>query len=281
MRSDMIQFFLSLALTLLAAPAASPTPTSAPAAAPPASSGDATIDAILDRLETKGESIKGISTKLIYNDTRFEPVEDKVVKNGELFFSRGDPNSKFMIRFDETIAGGTKRPNREYYLFDGSWFTERNDGAKQIIKRQVVRPGERIDPFKIGKGPFPLPFGQRRAEMLKVFTITLEKPKADDPPNTDHLHCIPRPEEVELSRKYKRLDMWVDKKLELPIRIEVERLSDENIIDVRFDNMNPSDAPADSRFQIDSPPGKDWEVREEPIQIQEPLDLDLTPGTKK
>jgi len=273
-----------LSLILLAAPAPSPSPTppaTAPAALPVATSGDPTIDAILDRLEIKGDAIKGISTRLIYNDTRFEPVEDKVVKNGELFFSRGDPNSKFMIRFDETIAGGIKRPNREYYLFDGSWFTERNDGAKQIIKRQVVRPGEHIDPFKIGKGPFPLPFGQRRAEMLKFFNITLEKPKPDDPPNTDHLHCIPRPEEVDLARKYKRLDMWIDKKLELPVRIEVERLSDENIIDVRFENMDASSAPAGSRFQIDSPPGKDWEVREEPIQVQEPLDLDLTPGVKK
>lgn len=278
----MTQLLLTTALIFFAAPAPSPTPASAPASATQqATSGNPTIDAILDRLETKGDAIKGISTKLIYNDTRFEPVEDKVVKNGELLFSRGEPNSKFMIRFDETIAGGVKRPNREYYLFDGTWFTERNDGAKQVIKRQVVRPGEHIDPFKIGKGPFPLPFGQRRAEMLKFFTITLEKPKADDPPNTDHLHCVPRPEEVELARKYKRLDMWVDKKLELPVRIEVERLSDENIIDVRFENMDPTGALAESRFQIDTPPGKDWEIREEPIQIQEPLDLDLAPGVKK
>ena len=114
---------------------------------------------ILDRLEAKGQAIKGISTNVTYNDVRFEPVEEKIVKKGELLFLRGNPSSKFLIRFDETIAGGVKRPKPEYYLFDGRWMTERNDATKQIIKREVVREGQSIDPFKLKKGPFPLPFG--------------------------------------------------------------------------------------------------------------------------
>ncbi len=238
---------------------ADPPSTSAPAAPTVATSGNAAVDSILDRLEAKGQAIKGISTNVTYNDVRFEPVEEKIVKKGELLFLRGNPSSKFLIRFDETIAGGVKRPKPEYYLFDGRWMTERNDATKQIIRREVVREGQSIDPFKLKKGPFPLPFGQRRADMIENFHITLLPPRPDDPPNTDHLHCEPRPES-EFAPEYRRVDMYIDKKIELPVRIEIERKSDDSVIDARFDNLDPSAAPADSRFQIETPPGKDWNV---------------------
>ncbi len=243
--------------------------TSAPAAPAVATSGNAAVDSILDRLEAKGQAIKGISTNVTYNDVRFEPVEEKIVKKGELLFLRGNPSSKFLIRFDETIAGGVKRPKPEYYLFDGRWMTERNDATKQIIRREVVREGQSIDPFKLKKGPFPLPFGQRRADMIENFLITLLPPRPDDPPNTDHLHCEPRPES-EFAPEYRRVDMFIDKKLELPVRIEIERKSDDSVIDARFENLDPAAAPAESRFQIETPPGKDWNVDVQPLPSAAP-----------
>lgn len=233
------------------------------------SSGDPKIDAILDRLESKGQTIQGLSTVLIYNEIRFEPVEEKVIKRGELFFRRGEPNARFMIRFDETVAGGVIQSNKEYYLFDGGWFIERNDRAKSVVRRQIVRPDQRIDPFKLGSGPFPLPFGQRRTEILANFVAKREPPRPDDPPDTDHINLVPRPNS-ELSQRYRRVDMYIDRRIELPVRIEIERLSDDSIVDVRFERLDPNDAPADSRFQIDRPTGKDWDFREEPLPPDAP-----------
>lgn len=263
---------LARAVPSRAGPPTASQPASAPsfpgaataAASAPATSGDAAVDSILDRLEVKGRAIQGLTAQIEYNDIRFEPVEDKITKHGELTFRRLDPNSKFLIVFNETIAGGVKSDRKEHYLFDGEWFTERSERAKTIIKRQIVPKGKRIDPFKIGKGPFPLPFGQRRAEMLDNFRIVRKPAQPDDPPNCDHLHCEPRPFS-ELAQKYKRVEMYIDRRLELPVRIEVERTADDNMIDVRFSRLNPDAAPAASRFQIDRPPGPDWDVREEPL----------------
>ncbi len=226
------------------------------------SSGDPKIDAILDRLEEKGRAIKGLSCKLTYKFVTVEPVEDSQIKEGELLYAVDQPNSKFLIRFDRLIAEGVSAERPEYFLFDGQWLIERNDKARTIIRRQVVRPGEEIDPFKLGKGPFPLPFGQKREDILKNFKVGAERFELGNPANTDHLRCVPLPD-TELAARYSRVDMYVHRDLELPVRIVTQRLSDGNRTEVDFKEINANEAPATSRFQIEVP--ADFSVSEEPL----------------
>ena len=188
------------------------------------------------------------------------------MKEGELLFARAEPNSKFLIHFTKMTADGIAAPRGEYFLFDGEWLTERNDKARTIIKRQIVRPGERIDPFKLGQGPFPLPFGQKRADILRNFKVTLVPFELGDPRNTHHLHCVPLPN-TELAQKYTRVEIHVDKGLELPVRVVTERIADGSRIEVDFASINVSEAPAMSRFQIQQPGEKidEFSVTEEPL----------------
>jgi hypothetical protein len=193
-------------------------------------------------------------------------VEDAQIKEGELLFAQAEPNSKFLIHFTKMIADGIVTRRGEYFLFDGEWLTERNDKARTIIKRQIVRRGERVDPFKLGKGPFPLPFGQKREDILGNFTVTLKRFELGDPRNSDHLHCVPRPN-TELAAKYSRVEIYVDKKIELPVRIVTERITDGNRIEVDFKEIDTDEAPALSRFQIKRP-GENLDgftVTEEPL----------------
>lgn len=242
----------------------SASPTSAPAAAAgaPLSSGDQKIDAILDRLEEKGRIIKGLTCRLVYTHVLIDPVESRKVKEGTLLFARAEPNSRFLVQFDKMIADGVIRKSAEYYGFDGRWLIERNDRARTIHKYEVAREGERRDPFRIGEGPFPLPFGQKRAEILANFKVTLEPFAAGDPPQSDHLRCIPLPG-TELATRYSRVDMYIDKRLELPVRLVSENIKDESRIEVDFKDINTDDAPAGSRFIIEEP--KDFEVRVESL----------------
>ncbi len=246
-----------------------PSPTSATQPAVPSptaeakpSSGYPEVDDILDRLETKGQAIKGLACNLIYKYVTVEPVEDAQIKEGELLFTVDQPNAKFLIHFDKMIAEGIVIPRHEYFLFDGGWLIERNDKARTVIRRQVVRPGERIDPFRVGKGPFPLPFGQKREDILRNFKIDLRPFELGDPRNARHLHCVPLPDS-ELASRYSRVDIYVDRKIELPVRIVTERLTDGNRIEVDFQDINTNEAPAKSRFQIEVPEG--FEVSEEPL----------------
>ena len=39
----------------------------------------------------------------------------------------------------------------------GEWFVEKLGNDKQMFKRAIIAPGEKIDPLRIGEGPFPLP----------------------------------------------------------------------------------------------------------------------------
>ena len=241
-------------------------PTTGPAASTVLSSGDPTVDAILDRLEVKGQTIKGLACQLTYRYVVVEPVEDAQVKEGQLLFARAEPNSKFLIHFTKITADGITAERGEYFLFDGEWLTERNDKAKTIIKRQIVRSGERIDPFKVGQGPFPLPFGQKRVDILQNFKVTLKPFELGDPRNTQHLHCIPLPD-TELASRYIGVEIYVDKTVELPVRIVTERRSDGNRIEVDFAAIDTNEAPAGSRFQILQPGEKleDFSVTEESL----------------
>ena len=229
------------------------------------SSGNPAVDAILDRLETKGKAIKGLSCRLVYTFVTVAPVGDKTTKKGTLLFARGDPNSKFLIRFTELIAAGVIDRHEEHFLFDGEWLTELNQKSKRIIRRQIARKGERKDPFELGKGPFPLPFGQKRAEILKQFTVTLMPFGLGDPLHSKHLHCVPRPN-TELGRKYSRVEIYVDTRLDMPVRIVSERILDNNRIEVDFKTIDMNEAPAGSRFQIKVPEG--YDVTTEPLSAK-------------
>lgn len=255
-------------------------PTSGPAASQPASqpansstlnSGDPAVDELLDRLEIKGKVIKGLACQITYKYIMVEPVEEQQIKEGRLLFTRAEPNSHFLIHFSKMIADGIVSPRGERFVFDGQWLTERNDKAKTIIRRQIVRPGEKVDPFKLGKGPFPLPFGQQRGDILRNFKVKLAPFELGDPRNSAHLHCVPLPD-TELASKYTRVEIYVDRTLELPVRIITERVSDGNRIEVDFSDINVNEAPALSRFQVKDAGERleDYTVTEEPLPSGEP-----------
>src|ERR1044071_8933070 len=152
--------------TIAVAIAAKAAAQNGPATSQPAASGNPKVDQILNRLEVKG-AIKGLQCKLTYKYVTLETVEGGKGKEGELLFARAEPNSKFLVVFKKLKALGTERDTGEYFLFDGRWLTQRNDNGKSITKQEIARPGEKKDPFKVGSGPFPLPFGQKREDILQ------------------------------------------------------------------------------------------------------------------
>ena len=65
----------------------------------------------------------------------------------------------------ETLRQGAGRKIRAKvdYAFDGQWFTVAKHRIRQMTRYQVAVKGEHVEPMRLGKGPFPLPFGARRA----------------------------------------------------------------------------------------------------------------------
>lgn len=252
-----------------AKPAAEPPkaePPKAPVAGPVLpTSGDAEVDTLLDKLEAKGDEIKGLSCKLRYNYITVDPVESSQVKTGDLKYLKPtgtNINGMFKIHFTELSADGVKSKHEEQIAFDGNWLIERNDKARTIIRREVVKKGQTINPFELGKGPFPMPFGQKRADMLQHFKIKKVASAAGDPPNTVKLHCEPHPHSNMASR-YRQVQMLVDKGNNLPVKMLCERLADDNRIEVSFTDVDTKAAPTPDDFKIEEP--KDFDKRLEPI----------------
>lgn len=151
----------------------------------------ATAEELLSALESADKAIHTLRAGVQYAKT-FSDIEggDKQIWRGELFFDvaesakkdaaakAADARRRFAVIFDQLIVGEMVRDETKHLIFDGEWFVERNESAKQFNKRRVVKPGERIDPLRLGEGPFPLPIGQKKDDILRRFKAELLPPGA-------------------------------------------------------------------------------------------------------
>jgi outer membrane lipoprotein-sorting protein len=195
------------------------------------------LERVLDRLEIRGNNIRTLEAELDY--LKFDPIMDDRQKNsGVLRYRTETPNPHFFIRFDKRTHNNVVRREKEWHVFDGRWYWEVREKTRQIVKREIVPPGEKTDVFSVGKGQFPLPFGQKKAEILKYFDVKLVKEGKGAPPGFkgDHLQLTPRPE-TNLARDYTTIDFYVDEKLGLPIRVRTTERKQGNELEITFANV--------------------------------------------
>jgi hypothetical protein len=136
----------------------------------------ATADELLTALEKADAGMVTLTADIVYDRT-FEIQGDRQLRKGKLYFENRDPR-RFAVQFDELWIGDVVRKEKQVVVFDGEWFVEKNFGPKQMIKRQVVAPGQKFDPLKIGEGPLPIPIGQKKADVMMRFVTTM-LPEAD------------------------------------------------------------------------------------------------------
>src|SRR5262249_30895601 len=132
---------------------------------------------------------------------------------------------------------------------------EKNEKTRQVNKRQLAPSGQKIDVFKLGKAPIPMPFSQSREDMLTHFAIARGLSWRDDPPNTDHLVATPKPNSGELEKRYKVLHFYIDRKLEVPVLIVSEEKphdGNEIVTRARFDDVKINQGMAASEFDLDT-----------------------------
>lgn len=250
--------------------------TTAPASRPtsaPADGGDAEIESILDRLERRGDTVNDLVCK-VRQEMKELVVNEVIVKEGSLKYLRGasGDNARFFIHFTRIDQDGFElKP--EWYVFDGRWFIEAKESTKGVIRREVVASGEKLNLFSVEDSPFPLPFGQKKSEILKNFRVRVVPQAPGDPPDCTHLECIPRPG-TQKEQEYKEIHFYVDLKLDLPVRIVAYRKTGDKVSEIHsvtFPDLSGrsinTGLPA-SAFEFKVPAG--WSVTEERLQAGEP-----------
>lgn len=243
------------------------------APAMPKTSGDPEADRILERLEKRGDKVDSLSCTL-KSDFLDVVAEDEQSKVGSLLFRRDKPNPKFKVVYDKSIYDGVESIDKHDYYFDGHWLTESHHKSKTGQEREIVAKGENVDLFRIGKGPFPLPFGQKKDEILQHFTVTRIPRSPKDPPKTDHIKLVPHAD-TEMARKYAEIHFYVSRESDLPMRIVAHQLRPgskevDEIVTVTFIDLKINPNIPDDELKIAKPTDKDWHWTRTPLPEEPP-----------
>src|SRR4029450_10860513 len=96
---------------------------------------------------------------------------DTTTLSGKAWFQNlGEGNGRMRILFDKKVKGERAVSGFKLeYTLDKGWLIERDVAKKLQVERQVLKEGQKMNLLKLGEGPFPLPVGQERSEVLKMF----------------------------------------------------------------------------------------------------------------
>jgi hypothetical protein len=213
------------------APSASPAPSgsttqSSPSSQPatnPAASGK-TLDQWLDALHDVGADLKAFTAHVSLTDY---DVASNVAstRTGAIHYRVKDGAGQIHISFvDRQVDKIKYNDEKKDYLLVDNRLTERDFSAHKDIYRKIGEAGKKTNLLRLGEGPFPLPIGQDRADVLRLFDAKLMPPAKDDPENTVHIQLIPRQDNHQFGDKYASLEVWVDQTTHFPRKMTaVER----------------------------------------------------------
>ncbi|MCA9290801.1 MAG: hypothetical protein KDA25_06710, partial [Phycisphaerales bacterium] len=134
---------------------------------------DASVDALLDALERSGRDLTGFTADVVLH--KWDGVTERREIRAGRFIYDANPETKrrrFAVLFDRTVVNNRQEDDRQHYIFADGWLVEVYAARKQFIKRQIVPPGQVFDPLRLGEGPFPLPIGQAKADVLRRFEVS-------------------------------------------------------------------------------------------------------------
>ena len=247
-------------------PANAPLPQqAAPAPQPPL---DPALDKLLDNLEQHSIALKTFQADMIYSQEQLD-LDVVTVQTGRLYYQADDQRVFFRIHFDDFLQQDldddkTLQPvkTNEDIAFDGLWLTRRNERTKFLQKWEIAKTARKPEDFRLGKGPFPLPFALRKADILAEFHPELVKPCPSDPNNTHHLLLKPKPKST-FAEEYLALELWFSRDLFLPQQLRMLQPDNELTL-VQWSKLKIDKKIPEKDFQLQAP-GPDWSVETVPL----------------
>lgn len=228
---------------------------------------DPAVDQILTRLEAR--KVSDLRSKVRWS--LYYPIdESEQLKHGQVWYKDLPPVPKFKVRFERRIVENRSTSLEEAHLFDGRWYTHIDDNTRTLTRTEMRREGDEYNPYRLGEGSFPLPFGQRKDDILREFEPTLAPPpRAGDPapPGTDVLRLTPRPTSP-MRDEYRYVDLWVIREGPmngLPVRVRAAQLKGtgevNDILTIDFEDIQLNTGFSESVFSVSRPRGYAEEVQ--------------------
>jgi len=225
---------------------------------------DATADTILDALHARGTGLKDFSAdvKLSTTDDRSGDTEEQSGKAA--YQDRGNNDARVKISFDTAKRDKTVQKKKLDFVLEGGWLTDRDYQKKLEVRRQVLKPGQKMNLLKLGEGPFPLPIGQPKEDVKKLFKVTRAQADKADPKNTVHLILEPLPK-TQFDKRFKKVDVYVDQDTSFPTRVDTEEKSQSSRT-TELTNVKINTGIPDTDFVLPDISKEGWNRREEPFE---------------
>jgi outer membrane lipoprotein-sorting protein len=221
---------------------------------------------ILRDLETAGEKYPTLEANVWYFVYK-GMVGDEELRTGRVIIARGGEKApdRFYMRFDTLKQGdGATIKNVIEYALDGQWLTEAKHAVKSLRHIHVAPAGEKVPLFRLGKGPFPMPFGQKVADVLEHFDAFSRPIAKGDPNNTDYVRLVTLPKyKDELS--FLRLEMWMDRDTRLPVKLVTED-KNKDVKTAVFSNVRVDARVDEKLFRLDYKASDGWTISREEFQ---------------
>lgn len=229
---------------------------------------DSDLDAVLDALDARGRDLKDFSADVTLHTIDDRTGEDSAQLGKVVYQNKGNGDARIKVSFDSkrVESGDGKQVTQKQkldYVLDGGWLTDRDYQKKLEVRRQVLRPGQKMDLLKLGQGPFPLPIGQPKDEVKKQFDGTKIAPDKDDPAGTAHVRLVPKPG-TQFAKRFKQIDVFVDTKNNMPSRIDTTEKAGGTTKTTELKNVKLNEGVADDAFRL--PEIEGWNRREEPFE---------------
>jgi len=239
-------------------------PTQAPTAdSPSAQAATPEVDALLDALDRRGEQLDSFRAAVSLSE-RDAGLGGATTSRGEVIYQRlGEDNARIRVDFTERIEDGERRSEKRVYVLEDGLLVERDYPMRKQITRQVLRPGEKLNLLRLGEGPFPLPIGQDKQEVHRMFEVSLIDPAKNDPPNTVRLRLVPRAGTT-FEQQFKRIDVWVDRETDMPRRITTLDANEVMLRTTDLTEVQININPRDDSFRLDKIDPKKWTIVDEP-----------------
>jgi hypothetical protein len=233
---------------------------------PAALAPDSSIDEVLDALQARGQNLKEFVADVQLTNTDIT-MDDSTKRVGTVWYQvKSEGDARMHIVFDKVIAGDKTRNDRKEYLLEDGWALDRDYRAKNEVRYQIARPGEKMNLFQLGKGAFPLPIGQDKSEVHSLFDVSRVPGDKDDPPATIHLQLKPKAK-TDFERKFSVIDVWVDVVTKMPVRIATKDRNETNEqrTDLTNVKVNPKPGLTDEKFTMQPIDENGWNRHEEPL----------------
>ncbi len=224
---------------------------------------DSTVDQILDALHARGTGLKDFVADVSMDEIDALTGIPVTHKGTVRYQSLGEGNGRIRVNFDQRLVDKAPEKYRVEYLLDGGWLIDRDYLRKQQVRHQVLQPGQKMNLLKLGEGPFPLPIGQPKEEVGKLFEVKKVASAKDDPKGTVHGQLIPKPK-TQFANKFQVIDVWVDVETHFPKRISTTDRNGTMVKVTDLSDIRINTGLGDEAFRLD--PVQGWETKDEPLE---------------